>query len=171
MPAVDPPPVPMAFCWSTACTPHLLYAGAAGAWSLAAMKRTRDEEEREDDAVASSAEGSGGTGAPKPRAPDVAARLALGALPCSEMYEKSFMHRDHVTHIVCTSSDFIVTGSRDGQVKFWKKMQMGIEFVKHFRAHLAPVSCMAATSDGSLLATTAADKAFKARTHGRDLPP
>ena len=127
------------------------------------MKRTRDEEEREDDAVASSAEGSGGTGAPKPRAPDVAARLALGALPCSEMYEKSFMHRDHVTHIVCTSSDFIVTGSRDGQVKFWKKMQMGIEFVKHFRAHLAPVSCMAATSDGSLLATTAADKAFKAR--------
>ena len=135
------------------------------------MKRTRDEEEREDDAVASSAEGSGGTGAPKPRAPDVAARLALGALPCSEMYEKSFMHRDHVTHIVCTSSDFIVTGSRDGQVKFWKKMQMGIEFVKHFRAHLAPVSCMAATSDGSLLATTAADKAFKARTHGRDLPP
>ena len=70
-------------------------------------------------------------------AAQVAARAALAELPCAEMYEKSFMHRDHVTHIVCTSSDFVITGSRDGQVKFWKKMQVGIEFVKHFRAQYA----------------------------------
>jgi peptidylprolyl isomerase domain and WD repeat-containing protein 1 len=55
----------------------------------------------------------------------------------------------------------VVTASRDGQVKFWKKMQKGIEFVKHFRAHLAPISGCASTLDGSLLATTASDKAFK----------
>lgn len=29
-----------------------------------------------------------------------------------------------------------MTGSVDGHVKFWKKMEEGIEFVKHFRSHL-----------------------------------
>jgi len=77
------------------------------------------------------------------------------------MYERSFMHRDHLTHIVVTASDFVVTASRDGQIKFWKKMQLGIEFVKHFKAHMAPIAGMAATVDGSMLATTAADKAYK----------
>ena len=35
-----------------------------------------------------------------------------------------------------TRTDFIVTGSQDGHVKFWKKQVEGVEFVKHFRAHL-----------------------------------
>ncbi len=30
----------------------------------------------------------------------------------------------------------MVTGSQDGHVKFWKKQEEGIEFVKHFRAHV-----------------------------------
>lgn len=57
-------------------------------------------------------------------------------LPNSECYEKSYMHRDVITHIVVTKTDFIVTASVDGHVKFWKKMEEGIEFVKHFRSHL-----------------------------------
>ncbi|KAL1521995.1 hypothetical protein AB1Y20_021640 [Prymnesium parvum] len=88
-------------------------------------------------------------------------RLALAALPSGEMYERSYMHRDHVTHVVTTPTDFVVTASRDGQIKFWKKMQRGIEFVKHFRAHLAPIACVACSRDGTMLATTAPDKAFK----------
>ena len=71
------------------------------------------------------------------------------------------MHRDNITHIVVTPSDFVITASRDGQIKFWKKLQAGIEFVKHFRAHMEPISGLAASVDGSLLATTAADKAYK----------
>jgi peptidylprolyl isomerase domain and WD repeat-containing protein 1 len=56
------------------------------------------------------------------------------ALPNCEQYEKSYMHRDVVTHIaVAKQTEFIVTGSADGQVKFWKKMLTGIEFVKHFQ--------------------------------------
>jgi peptidylprolyl isomerase domain and WD repeat-containing protein 1 len=35
-----------------------------------------------------------------------------------------------------TSNDFIITGSIDGHIKFWKKQQEGIEFVKHYRAHV-----------------------------------
>ena len=34
-------------------------------------------------------------------------------------------------------TDFIITGSQDGHVKFWKKREdEGVEFVKHFRSHL-----------------------------------
>jgi len=33
-------------------------------------------------------------------------------------------------------TDFIVTASQDGHVKFWKKLENDVEFVKHFRAHL-----------------------------------
>lgn len=63
-------------------------------------------------------------------------KLYLENLPDSECYEKSYMHRDAITHVVCTKTDFVVTASIDGHVKFWKKTEDGIEFVKHFRAHL-----------------------------------
>ena len=58
----------------------------------------------------------------------------LDNLPSSGSYEWSYMHRDVVTHIVVSKpSDFVVTASLDGQVKFWKKVPKGIEFVKHFQ--------------------------------------
>ena len=126
------------------------------------MKRSRDVTDDEPDTP--SAEGSAASAASAAPALDrkaLATKRALSELPSAEMYERSFMHRDHVTHIVVTSSDFVVTGSRDGQLKFWKKMQKGIEFVKHFKAHMASIAGMAATIDGSLLATTASDKAYK----------
>ena len=64
----------------------------------------------------------------------------IDSLPSATMYERSFMHRDFVTHIsVAKSTEFIVTGSCDGHVKFWKKMPDNIEFVKHFQAHLGNI--------------------------------
>lgn len=63
-------------------------------------------------------------------------KLYLDALPSAESYEKSYMHRDVITHCVVSPTDFIITASCDGHVKFWKKMETGIEFVKHFRSHL-----------------------------------
>ena len=42
-------------------------------------------------------------------------------------------------HFQATSSDFFITGSIDGFVKFWKKQPIGIEFVKMYRSHLGPV--------------------------------
>lgn len=33
-------------------------------------------------------------------------------------------------------TDFVITASQDGHVKYWKKQEDGIEFVKHYRAHL-----------------------------------
>ena len=65
----------------------------------------------------------------------------LENLPNADSYEKSYMHRDVITHLVSTKTDFLITGSLDGHIKFWKKMEEGIEFVKHFRSHLCRYKC------------------------------
>ena len=36
------------------------------------------------------------------------------------------MHRDVVTHVTVTSTDFIITASQDGHIKFWKKLEVGL---------------------------------------------
>eukprot|EP00916_Digyalum_oweni_P004732 GHVL01008377.1.p1 GENE.GHVL01008377.1~~GHVL01008377.1.p1 ORF type:complete len:702 (+),score=144.42 GHVL01008377.1:54-2159(+) len=83
-------------------------------------------------------------------------------LPNQEMYEKSYMHRDTVTHVISNSStEYIITGSKDGHIKFWKKSFQGIDFVKHFRAHFAELTTMTLSWDGALLSTGGADKAVK----------
>ncbi|XP_015779408.1 PREDICTED: peptidylprolyl isomerase domain and WD repeat-containing protein 1-like [Acropora digitifera] len=63
-------------------------------------------------------------------------KVYLRNLPSAESYEKSFMHRDVVTHILVTVTEFLITASCDGHIKFWKKQEEGIEFVKHFKVHL-----------------------------------
>ncbi|KAJ2391672.1 Peptidyl-prolyl cis-trans isomerase cyp15, partial [Coemansia sp. RSA 2559] len=77
------------------------------------------------------------------------------------MYEKSYMHRDTVSHIAVTNTGFVITMSTDGRVKFWKKRDKGIEFVKTFRAHLGPISAYAVSLDGHMFATTSEDKTVK----------
>lgn len=88
-------------------------------------------------------------------------KIYLSNLPSAEMYERSYMHRDVITHVACTKTDFILTASQDGHVKFWKKLEDGVEFVKHFRAHLGKIMDMSVSSDGQLLCTTADDRSLK----------
>jgi peptidylprolyl isomerase domain and WD repeat-containing protein 1 len=71
------------------------------------------------------------------------------------------MHRDNLSFVICTKTDFIISASGDGHVKFWKKMDDGIEFVKHFRAHLNPITSLTANVMGSLLCTSSTDKTVK----------
>lgn len=81
-------------------------------------------------------------------------KLYLDNLPSSSMYERSFMHRDIVTHIaVSKQTEFIITASHDGHVKFWKKLPMNIEFVKHYHAHLGCISSFIISNDGLKLVT------------------
>ncbi|RWS20331.1 peptidylprolyl isomerase domain and WD repeat-containing protein 1-like protein, partial [Leptotrombidium deliense] len=88
--------------------------------------------------------------------------LFIKNLPSSEAYEKSYMHRDVVYRIVVTSkTDFIITSSVDGCIKFWKKAAYGIEFVKHFRAHVGNIQHICCNSTGTLLATISNDKTVK----------
>lgn len=87
--------------------------------------------------------------------------LYLDNLPSAESYERSYMHRDVITHIVVTKTDFIITGSCDGHIKFWKKLEELIEFVKHFRSHLGAIQDLAANSSGTFLCSISNDKSLK----------
>ena len=71
-------------------------------------------------------------------------QVYLDSLPSAQMYEKSYMHRDFVTFVAVTpGTDFFITASHDGHLKFWKKRFEGVEFVKHFRAHAGRSSASA----------------------------
>ncbi|PAV86314.1 hypothetical protein WR25_14639 isoform B [Diploscapter pachys] len=87
----------------------------------------------------------------------------LRSVPSASQYEKSFMHRDTISHVLATQTDFIVTASIDGHLKFWKKKHgEGIEFVKHFRCHLHAFSHICCNFNGTLLATVCqADNSVK----------
>ncbi|KAH7542021.1 hypothetical protein FEM48_Zijuj02G0029300 [Ziziphus jujuba var. spinosa] len=85
----------------------------------------------------------------------------LDSLPSANMYEKSYMHRDVVTHVAVSPADFLITGSVDGHIKFWKKKPVGIEFAKHFRSHLGPIEGIAVSVDGLLCCTISNDHAIK----------
>lgn len=72
------------------------------------------------------------------------------------------MHRDSVNFVTLTPfSNFLITTSIDGHVKFWKKMEFGIEFVKHYRAHLSVVVGCNVSADGAFFATIAGDGSVK----------
>ena len=86
----------------------------------------------------------------------------LKALPLSSMYEKSYMHRDTVTHVAAAeATDFLITASIDGHIKFWKKGDTDVEFAKEFKAHLGPITGLAVSLDGSLCASISTDKTVK----------
>jgi peptidylprolyl isomerase domain and WD repeat-containing protein 1 len=73
------------------------------------------------------------------------------------------MHRDIVTHVIVSkSTEFIITASIDGHIKFWKKMSETIEFVKHYQAHLGAIHSISLSTDQKMLATTcSSDKMIK----------
>jgi peptidylprolyl isomerase domain and WD repeat-containing protein 1 len=88
--------------------------------------------------------------------------IYLSNLPNTDMYERSLMHRDIINFVeMAPKTDFLMTTSLDGHIKFWKKTEKGIEFVKHYRGHLGAVVAVATSADGRLFATAGADKAIK----------
>ncbi|TFK24943.1 peptidyl-prolyl cis-trans isomerase [Coprinopsis marcescibilis] len=88
-------------------------------------------------------------------------KLYLDHLPKAEQYYKSFMHRDVLNFAIMTKTDFLITTSVDGHIKLWKKQENGIEFVKHYRAHLTPVVAVSASADGQFFATVSEDQTAK----------
>jgi peptidylprolyl isomerase domain and WD repeat-containing protein 1 len=104
-------------------------------------------------------------------------KLYLDHLPSADRYYKSFMHRDTINFCVMTRlessfsvaclllnvnrTDFLITTSVDGHLKLWKKQEQGIEFVKHYRAHMSPIVGVSASADGQLFASIAEDGTAK----------
>ena len=72
------------------------------------------------------------------------------------------MHKEQLSFITITPiTDFLVTTSTDGVVKFWKKVSAGIEFVKEYKAHVGEVRCISVSQDGRSLATAGVDATVK----------
>ncbi|KAI1107715.1 hypothetical protein F4804DRAFT_339798 [Jackrogersella minutella] len=88
-------------------------------------------------------------------------KLYVEALPKSPRYSKSLMHKEQLSFVNITRSDFLITTSVDGVVKFWKKVAQGIEFVKEFKAHHDDVRSVSVSQDGRSFATAGADKTIK----------
>ncbi|EJD50595.1 hypothetical protein AURDEDRAFT_135422 [Auricularia subglabra TFB-10046 SS5] len=88
-------------------------------------------------------------------------KLFLDHMPSADRYSKSFMHRDTINFVTLTKTDFVVTTSVDGHLKLWKKQEIGIEFVKHYRAHLAPIVAVSASADGTMFASVSEDGTAK----------
>lgn len=64
------------------------------------------------------------------------------------------MHRDIVDQINSSlETDFIITTSLEGNIKFWKKNYIGIEFVKQLKAHQGKISGMSVSKSGQYLCT------------------
>ncbi|XP_062017305.1 peptidyl-prolyl cis-trans isomerase CYP71-like [Rosa rugosa] len=125
-----------------------------------------EEEPQNGNTIAAESEGEPIVGpGPAPRAqpkrPLQFEQAYLDSLPSALMYEKSYMHRDAVTHVAVSAAEFVITGSVDGHLKFWKKKPIGIEFAKHFRSHLGPIEGLAVSADGLLCCTISNDPSVK----------
>ncbi|KAK8049524.1 hypothetical protein PG994_011254 [Apiospora phragmitis] len=89
-------------------------------------------------------------------------KLYISALPKSNRYSKSLMHKENLSFVTVTPlTDFLITSSVDGVVKFWKKVVDDIEFVKEFKAHQGEIKSVSVSQDGRSFATTGADKTVK----------
>ncbi|KAJ5143275.1 uncharacterized protein N7515_002062 [Penicillium bovifimosum] len=89
-------------------------------------------------------------------------KVYITALPASARYSKSLMHKEQLSFVTVTPyTDFVITSSVDGFVKFWKKMAQGIEFVKEFLAHPGEIRSVTCSADGRSFATAGIDKTVK----------
>lgn len=72
------------------------------------------------------------------------------------------MHREQLCFTTLTPhTEFLITSSIDGVVKFWKKDFGGIEFVKEFRAHNGEIRSVSVSADGRSFATAGSDNTVK----------
>ncbi|TKA54510.1 hypothetical protein B0A53_03203 [Rhodotorula sp. CCFEE 5036] len=84
-------------------------------------------------------------------------KLYLDHLPAADRYNRSLMHRDTLVHVAVTKTNFVLTASVDGILKFWKKRPVGVEFVKLYRTHLSPILAVPVSDDGKSCASLGAD--------------
>jgi len=132
-------------------------AGSNGASKPAAQNSSSDEEDM-GPALPSSAP------AKKKRRILKHEALYVAALPLSQRYSKSLMHKDQLSFVTITpNTDFLITSSVDGQVSFWKKVagSEAVEFVKEFRAHTGEIKSVGVSWDGRSFASCGADKTVK----------
>ncbi|KKA26743.1 hypothetical protein TD95_000887 [Thielaviopsis punctulata] len=89
-------------------------------------------------------------------------KVYISSMPASERYSKSLMHKDNLSFVTMAPiTEFLITSSVDGVVKFWKKIAQGIEFVKEFKAHTSDIRAVSVSDDGRSFATCGSDQTLK----------
>ena len=64
------------------------------------------------------------------------------------------MHKDIVDNVIsAVDTDFIITTSLDGVLKFWKKNYLGIEFIKQYKAHSGRITGVSVSNTSTYLCT------------------
>ncbi|KAK4898806.1 Peptidyl-prolyl cis-trans isomerase cyp15 [Elasticomyces elasticus] len=137
-------------------------------------KRTYDESKAEDGEArpapddASDSDDDIGPALPSAEAPKKKRRKLpyekqyVAALPAADRYSKSLMHKDQLSFCTFTPhTDFLITSSIDGYVKFWKKVSGGVEFVKEYKAHDGEIKGVTVSVDGRSYATVGEDNTIK----------
>jgi peptidylprolyl isomerase domain and WD repeat-containing protein 1 len=72
------------------------------------------------------------------------------------------MHRDTINNIISSSkTDFVITVSTDGHIKFWKKTFQLVEFTKNFKAHTGLITGVSLSKNHDLLCSVGFDKTLK----------
>ncbi|OQE28371.1 hypothetical protein PENSTE_c003G07647 [Penicillium steckii] len=142
--------------------------GSEDVAASAATKRPHSAVEENDNEDDSSSDDDFGPALPSEVAPKKKRRklpfekVYVTALPTSQRYSKSLMHKEQLSFVTVTPfTDFVITSSIDGVVKFWKKVADGIEFVKEFRAHPGEIRSTTVSADGRSFATAGIDKTLK----------
>ncbi|KAK9463646.1 uncharacterized protein V1516DRAFT_698232 [Lipomyces oligophaga] len=135
-------------------------------WRKRSAERDHDIDERED--TGSESEDDFGPALPSQDVPKKKRRhlkherTYLDNIPSFERYTKSYMHRDNLAYLtVATATNFLLTLSVDGYLKFWKKRTNGIEFVKQMAAHSGTVTGADLSVDGKFFASVATDNTIK----------
>ncbi|GAA6059578.1 hypothetical protein JCM10212_000634 [Sporobolomyces blumeae] len=135
---------------------------ANGVVDIGAADVVENGDDSDDDDVGPMPMPAGADGAPaKKRKVLKHERLYLDRLPSADRYWKSFMHRDHLSQIAVTKTNFVLTASQDGILKFWKKQAVGVEFVKLYRTHLSPIVHVGVSDDGKSAAVLGSDMGSK----------
>ena len=88
--------------------------------------------------------------------------LHLSRLPSAALYERSYMHREQLTHLLLTPlTSFLLTASRDGCLKWWKKVKASITFVRQYRAHEGALVSLTCDASGTNAASIGFDRWVK----------
>lgn len=88
--------------------------------------------------------------------------LLLSGLPSADLYELSYMHRDSVNLVLSTSkTDYVITISIDGHIKFWKKAFNLVDFTKNYKAHTGLITGASLSRNSDLLCTVGLDRTLK----------
>ncbi|PSN60564.1 cyclophilin-type peptidyl-prolyl cis-trans isomerase [Corynespora cassiicola Philippines] len=89
-------------------------------------------------------------------------KLYMEAMPAADVYYRSWDHFDRMSFTTVTPhTEFLITSSVNGDVKFWKKTFGGIEFVKKFAAHTGEIVSVSVSEDGRSYATAGKDSSVK----------